>query len=181
MGLLKLESSSGIDWNKCNSVDDNFVICVRVTETLEVKIVKTKDLTAAEKLKINASFSNVSPSGKLSASKVDLESKSDSPKLVSTSGEDKSDNQAVARGALNTSKQEWLSNLSQNFQLIVVGGMDISMRTKVSKKISEHLQLRGKENQAVINSVNHHIFEFIGNQRPEKGFCRYLIESLRGC
>ena len=167
--------------NKCNYVDNNFAIGARVTERLEVKIVKIKDLTTAEKLKVNASLSNGTPSGKSSAAKVDLESQSNSPKLASPSGEDKSDNQAVARGALNISKQEWLSNLSQNFQLIVVGGMDISMRTKVSKKISEHLQLRGKENQAVINSVNHHIFEFIGNQRPEKGFCRYLIESLRGC
>ena len=46
------------------------------------------------------------------------------------------------------------------------------MRKKVSEHIKQKKPLKGKANQAIINSINHHIFEFIGNQRPEKSLCR---------
>ena len=69
---------------------------------------------------------------------------------------------------------EWLSNLSRNFESIVLGGMSASLWDEVTKTLSNNGELKGKQNQAVINSVNHHLFQFIGRQRPESSLSRYV-------
>ena len=82
---------------------------------------------------------------------------------------------AKKRFSFSYSKQDWLNNFSVNFSSIVVDGMEASLRSKVAKSIKEDVQLKGRENQAVVNSVNHHIFQFKGSQRPDKDLCRYCI------
>ena len=151
-------------------------------ETLEVEVVKTRILSLAERQKINSSL----PKG--------IQSKQGS---LSTVGGPVRDNNGAGtvdenregllgqleldgevRRVLNdgevrsSSKHEWLSDFSTNFHSIVIGGLEAGMHDKVQKSINEKTQLRGKENQAVINSINHHIFKYIGKQRPDKALCR---------
>ena len=65
------------------------------------------------------------------------------------------------------SKQEWLSNLSTNFIEIVVDGLEVGLRDKVAEKVKQKKKLTPKENMALIHSVNHHIFKWIGPQTPD--------------
>ena len=65
------------------------------------------------------------------------------------------------------SKQEWLSNLSTNFIEIVVDGLEVCLRDKVAEKLKQKKKLTPKENMALIHSVNHHIFKWIGPQTPD--------------
>ena len=71
------------------------------------------------------------------------------------------------------SKQEWLSNLNSSFVDIVIGGLEVSLRDKVRHKFGSKIKLSPKENMAMVHSINHHIFKWIGNQRPESSLCRY--------
>ena len=66
------------------------------------------------------------------------------------------------KGELGKTTYEWLSNPSRNFESIVQGGMSASLWDEVTKTLSNNGELKGKQNQAVINSVNHHLFQFIG-------------------
>ena len=65
------------------------------------------------------------------------------------------------------SKQEWLSNLSSNFIEVVVEGLEVCLRDKVAEKVKQKKKLTPKENMALIHSVNHHIFKWIGPQTPD--------------
>ena len=76
------------------------------------------------------------------------------------------------------SKQEWLSNLNQHFVEIVVGGLEVSLRQKVAEKIEKKTKLNPKENMSLIHSINFHIFQFIGKQRPDNSLCRLVLCNL---
>ena len=78
------------------------------------------------------------------------------------------------KGERGKTTLEWLSNLSRNFESIVLGGMSASLWDEVTKTLLNNGELKGKQNQAVINSVNHHLFQFIGRQRPESSLSRYV-------
>ena len=56
----------------------------------------------------------------------------------------------------------------------MLGGMSASLWDEVTKTLSNNGELKGKQNQAVINSVNHHLFQFIGRQKPESSLSRYM-------
>ena len=138
---------------------------------------KVKTLTTAEKDKINARVPSSEASNASSVEQNSLveESSSSLEHRIGTSSADEDISPAVGGGSRTTSKQEFLSNLNSHFTDIVVGGMEASMRKIVSSSIEEKRPLKGKANQAVINSINHHILEYIGrNQRPDKGLCRLL-------
>lgn len=77
-----------------------------------------------------------------------------------------------ARGTLKKSKKDWLSQLSANFVEIVVQGLEASMRSKVKSSIEGEKKLSPKQNKSVIAAVNHEIFKFVGNQRPDASMCR---------
>ena len=162
----------------------NFTL-FRVTKTLEVIIEKVKNLSAAEKSKINNKFNSAAaPRTPTTKNKKKVETDADGPPaadelqvadvvaVVEGSEDLTRGSKENIRGVRNTTKQEWLSKLNSSFVDSVVAGMEASMRTLVMKKIAEKEQLKGKENQAVINSINHYIFEYIGAQRPEKVLCR---------
>ena len=72
-----------------------------------------------------------------------------------------------------SSKQEWLGILNKDFLAIVVGGLEVSLRSKVAEKINRNVKLTPKENISLVHSINHHIFQFIGKQRPDSSLCRY--------
>jgi len=73
------------------------------------------------------------------------------PKKITTSvdlkmtGDEDSENKVVNDGKdvddetknkqRKPSKQEWLSHLSSNFLEIVIGGLEVSLRAKVSQKV----------------------------------------------
>ena len=71
------------------------------------------------------------------------------------------------------STAEWLSHFKDNFSSIVQSGMSAPTREKFLRNFDEGIPLKGQVNQAVIDSINHHIFSFIGRQRPSKDVCRY--------
>ena len=157
----------------------------RVARNLEVTIEKVKTLSAAEKSKINSKFNAAVPRTPSTKTVQKLGTEADDPAAVEllvvavVAGVKESADLTRDRirtensmGVRNTTKQEWLSKLNSNFVDTVVGGMEASMRALVMKKIAEKEQLKGKENQAVINSINHYIYEYIGAQRPEKALCR---------
>ena len=79
-----------------------------------------------------------------------------------------------SRGSLSSSKQDWLAVLDRSFIDKVVGGLESSMRSQVSTNIQNGKKLTPKQNKSVIGSVNHEIFKFIGNQRPDANLCRYF-------
>ena len=139
-----------------------------------------KHLSAAEREKINGSIPCSSSEGK-KATAVDDEPKNnhievntskESVEKTAATKEPPVEAAIVPDGPRTKSKQEWLHDFGSNFIDIVVGGMEASIRKLVASSIHEKKALKGKSNQAVINSVNHAIFEFIGNQRPTKEFCR---------
>ena len=70
------------------------------------------------------------------------------------------------------SKQEWLSDLNEDFINIVVGGLEVGLRTEVSNNIYNKKIMTPKQNMALVHSVNHHIYLFIGKQRPDSSLCR---------
>ena len=72
------------------------------------------------------------------------------------------------------SKQEWLSDLSYNFLEIVIGGLEVSLRGKVSQKVKEKKKLTPKENMSLVHSVNHHIFNWKGPQTPDGSLSRHV-------
>ena len=76
------------------------------------------------------------------------------------------------RGSQGSSKQQWLSALDANFVNKIVGGLEVSLRGAVEQNIRERKKLAPKQNKAVKSSVNHQIFQFIGNQRPDANLCR---------
>lgn len=155
------------------------LLCYRVSQKLEVAIVKIKHLNEAEQLKINASFhtpdnlqsnsSRLKKSGPVQVAEVPSTAASPETSVIE---EEDHTVRTKTSGVRTTSKQDWLFNFRANFFSIVIGNMEIGMRTKVSQSIEKKVALRGKENQAVINSVNHTIYEFVGSQRPEKALCR---------
>ena len=151
------------------------LLCYRVSQKLEVAIVKIKHLNEAEQLKINASFDLQSNSSRLKKSGpvqvAEVPSTAARPETFVIEEEDHTVRTNTS-GVRTTSKQDWLFNFQANFFSIVIENMEIGMRTKVSQSIEKKVALRGKENQAVINSVNHTIYEFVGSQRPEKALCR---------
>ena len=152
------------------------IYCYRISEFLGVEIFKVKNLSPAEKEKINGSI----PSSESKKAAVVNEEPKNIPVVEKTNKQPEEETTAtttpevviVPGGSFSKSKQEWLSDFNSNFIGIVVGGMEASMRKTVADSIHEKRALKGKANQAVINSVNHHIYEFIGNQRPTKEFCR---------
>ena len=91
---------------------------------------------------------------------------------VSISSQNQANNHDGTRGTLNQSKKDWLSQFSANFVEIVVNGLEASMRTKVKSSIEGKKKLTPKQNKSVIAAVNHEIFKFIGNQRPDANMCR---------
>ena len=72
-----------------------------------------------------------------------------------------------------SSKQEWLSDLNQDFEDIVVGGLEVGLRGQVEDNIKMKVKMTPKQNMALIHSINHHIYKFIGKQRPDSSLCRY--------
>ena len=152
-------------------------IVLRITETLGIEILKVRTLTTAEKIKIN---------GRAAAGEVGMKAVSQS-NLEKEAFDDEDEDQtepakagpsAKPTGSHTQSKLEWLGDFSHRFTDIVVGGIEASLRLKVSTCIQEKMPLKGKLNQAVINSVNHHIFEFIGCHRPGIDLCRWNIFLL---
>ena len=157
-------------------------------ETLEVEVVKTRILSLAERQKINSSLPKGIQSKQGSAGDpvrdningaVDENREGLLGQLEVNDGEVRRGvNDGEVRRVVNdgevrsSSKNEWLFDFSTNFHAIVLGGLEAGMRDKVQKSINEKTQLRGKENQAVINSCNHHIYKYIGKQRPDKALCR---------
>jgi len=160
----------------------------RISEYLGVEVVKVKNLSASERDKINGSIACSSSSEGKKATPVNDEPRNN-PFEEQTSKEPKEKTAAtkeppvgaaiVPDGPRTKSKQEWLHDFSSKFLEIVVGGMEASIRKSVANSIHEKKALKGKANQAVINSVNHAIFEFIGNQRPTKEFCRDVAEIIK--
>ena len=112
------------------------------------------------------------------------------PKKITTSvdlkmtGDEDSENKVVNDGKdvddetknkqRKPSKQEWLSHLSSNFLEIVIGGLEVSLRAKVSQKVKEKKKLTPKENMSLVHSVNHHIFNWKGPQTPDGSLSRYV-------
>ena len=154
----------------------------RVKETLEVEVLKTRILSLAERKKINSSLPKGIQSKQGSLSTVGCPVRDNNG--AGTVDENREgllgqlELDGEVRRVLNdgevrsSSKHEWLSDFFTNFHSIVIGGLEAGMRDIVQKSINEKTQLRGKENQAVINSINHHIFKYIGKQRPDKALCR---------
>ena len=161
---------------------------------LVVEVVKLKNLSEGEKLKINGTAANVSLNVTVDESEGRTNindgntpvtgggkvlGEAGSSGVGSTSGDGASSVEAgsgvdsgLGGGSRYQSKQQWLNNLRNNFLDIAVGGLEVTLRKKVSELIEQKKPLKGKNNQAVINSINHHVYEFIGNQRPDKALCR---------
>ena len=72
-----------------------------------------------------------------------------------------------------SSKQEWLSDLNRDFVGIVVGGLEVGLRAQVEDNIQKKVKMAPRQNMALIHSINHHIYQFIGKQRPDSSLCRY--------
>ena len=153
------------------------IYCYRISEFLGVEVFKVKNLSPAEMEKINGSIPS-SEAKKAAVVNEELknirveEKTNKQPEEETTATTIPPEVVIVPGGSFTKSKQEWLSDFNSNFTGIVVGGMEASMRKTVADSIHEKKALKGKANQAVINSVNHHIYEYIGNQRPTKEFCR---------
>ena len=150
---------------------------LRLTETLQIEIIKVRTLTTAEKSKINGRVPGVEIDKKaVSQNNVEKGASDDeAEELVEPAKPGSSSNPP---GVLSLSKLEWLADFSLRFTEIVVGGIEASLRQKVGTCIKEKMPLKGKLNQAVINSVIHHTFEFNGCHRPSKDLCRWKIFSF---
>ena len=103
----------------------------------------------------------------------DLDNETDLPETsISSQKQANLGNSDGSRGTLNKSKKDWLSHFSANFVEIVVQGLEASMRSKVKSSIEGGIKLSPKQNKSVIAAVNHEIFQFVGNQRPDASMCR---------
>ena len=69
-------------------------------------------------------------------------------------------------------KSQFLSIFDKEFNKIVIGGLEASLRDRVAENVKNHVRLPFKQNMAIIHSVNFHIFGYIGCQRPDPGLCR---------
>ena len=148
-------------------------------------MVKIKNLTVAERKKVKTSFVPLAKASNLQeASSPDKrgqavfsakKGRENSKKTlaVGSCGDDGQVTKDDTRSVPLVSKQEWFANLRHHFDDVVLGGMEISMRKKVYKCIKDKSPLNVKETQAVVNSLNHHIHEYVGTTRPEKMLYRY--------
>ena len=130
--------------------------CFRVTQNLEIQLVKIKQLLETEKLKIKSSFAppvKASTSNESSFPYNQENTNLAAKRVIESSTNDLADAveneiEAPAVGSKSSarylSKQEYLSNLRQHFHEIVVGGMEIRMRKKVARSIKEKVLLKGR-------------------------------------
>jgi len=158
----------------------------KISEYLVVEVVKVKTLSAAEKEKINGSIPCSTEAKKVIVVKEEPKNpvveQTDKKSDEETAATPDPQAEVVVPGESRTkSKQEWLHDFGSNFTRIVVVGMEASIRKTMANSILEKKPLKGKANQAVINSVNHHIYEYIGNQRPTKEFCRDVADIIKRC
>ena len=106
--------------------------------------------------------------------------------VVQASGSTGSGNQIV-REASNQkasdkrflSEAEFLVDLDNRFEEIVIDGLEVSLRNPVREKMNKNEKLLGKENNGVINSVNMAVCEQYGKSRPSNKLCTNLAEILK--
>ena len=77
------------------------------------------------------------------------------------------------------SEAEFLADLDSRFEMIVIGGLEVGMRKSVKEKLTSDKVLLGKENNAVINSLNLAVASQFGNNRPSAKLCAKLAEILK--
>ena len=76
--------------------------------------------------------------------------------------------------------EEWLKHLADNFIPIVVGGIDVTLRSDVLTSIKAGRSLTKRQEQAVIRSLNQQIRQFLEptNSRLDRAFSRCLANLV---
>lgn len=74
---------------------------------------------------------------------------------------------------------EFLGHLDSGFEIKVIGGLEVGMRKSVKEKLQTDQVLSGKENNAVINSLNLAVADQFGKTRPSAKLCAKLAEILK--
>ena len=77
------------------------------------------------------------------------------------------------------SSNEFLTDLENRFEEIVVGGLESMIRSSVAKKLKNNEVLLPAENRSIIHSVNQVYFDQYGSTRPDSKLCQRFAEILK--
>ena len=85
----------------------------------------------------------------------------------------------VEKGRKFRSLPEFLQNVDENFDKVVIEGMEAGLRKSVKKKLMSKEVLNAKENMSVVHSLNQVLFDEFGPKRPDTKLCQSLGEILK--
>ena len=77
------------------------------------------------------------------------------------------------------SASEFVTNIENNFEVEIIGGLEAGLRCSVSDKMKNNVPLLPKENNAIVNSILQAVFDQYGPERPDKKFCEKLADVLK--
>ena len=74
---------------------------------------------------------------------------------------------------------EFLQNVDDNFEKVVIDGMEAGLRKSIKNKLKNNEELIAKENMALVHALNQVLFDEYGPKRPDTRLCQSLGEILK--
>jgi DNA-binding XRE family transcriptional regulator len=74
---------------------------------------------------------------------------------------------------------DWLKHIEDKLIPIILENKDAATRVALVEVLKNNAEMTVKQSLAIIQGLNHHIFQFIGRVRPDVTLCRCLARILR--